>query len=87
MSNSMDVVKVGLEKQVGLELGVIQSWIIKNYLWKHVKERKIQLSLLEKLLDGRFSFMNYTKNKEITIFLLFSLFTKVGLDPDSVLKC
>ena len=30
---------------------------------------------------------NDAKNKKSTIFLQFSIFTKVGLDPDSVLKC
>ena len=33
-TTSMDVVKVGLEKQVGLELEGIQGWKIKNFFEK-----------------------------------------------------
>ena len=46
-TTSMDVVKVGLEKQVGLELEGIQGWKIKNFLEKYPKKRKIELSLFE----------------------------------------
>ena len=45
----MDVVKVGLEKQVGLELEGIQGWKIKNFLEKYPKKRIIELSLFELL--------------------------------------
>ena len=48
-TTSMDVVKVGLEKQVGLELEGIQGWKIKNFLEKYPKKRIIELSLFELL--------------------------------------
>ena len=48
-TTSMDVVKVGLEKQVGLELEEIQGWKIKNFLEKYPKKRIIELSLFELL--------------------------------------
>ena len=48
-TTSMDVVKVGLEKQVGLELEVIQDWKIKNFLEKYPKKRIIELSWFELL--------------------------------------
>ena len=48
-TTSMDVVKVGLEKQVGLELEEIQGWKIKNFFEKELKRRKIKLSLFKLL--------------------------------------
>ena len=48
-TTSMDVVKVGLEKQVGLELEEIQGWKIKNFFEKEPKRRKIKLSLFKLL--------------------------------------
>jgi len=46
-TTSMDVVKVGLENQVGLELKVILGWWIINFLEKQFKKGKIQQSLFE----------------------------------------
>ena len=46
-TGSMDMVKVGLEIRVSLELGVIQGWKIKNFFEEQLKKRKIQLSLFE----------------------------------------
>ena len=48
-TTSMDVVKVGLEKQVGLELEEIQGWKIKNFFEKEPEKRKIKLSLFKLL--------------------------------------
>ena len=46
-STSMDVVKVGLEKQVGLEIEKISGWKIRDFFEKQPKKNKIQLSLFE----------------------------------------
>ena len=37
-TTSMDVVKVGLESQVGLEFGVTQGWNNENFVWKTALE-------------------------------------------------
>ena len=46
-TTSMDVVKVGLEKQVGLEIKNFPGWNIRDFFEKQPKKNKIQLSLFE----------------------------------------
>ena len=82
-TTSMDVVKVRLEKPVGLELEKILYRKKKNFFWKPVLEEKFHWVLFEmsqkKPLDGSFFlFMKVAKNKKSQFSFSFLFLPKTG---------